>query len=136
MESTYDLLRRLKSQLFEMKRFGTTSGEVITPIELLKIRKILNGFSYNINLPSKDFITKRADFDSVYIHFYGYEGNYDQDIDVINTIDPWLNELIENDYIISVERIKISENIESFHYGVFEDFEALTWLIINQITHQ
>lgn len=125
METAYDLLRKLKVQLLELRRNNEVSGEEITPLELLKIRKSLNEVPESKKLPSKEFITNCADIHSVYLYFYGYEREWNADMDVMHTIDPWLNELIEKNYIVSIEKIKISEKIEPFHQGVYENLELL-----------
>lgn len=125
METSYELLRKLKRQLFELSRTKELSEEAITPFELLKIRKTLNEMRSSKKLPSKDFINECADLDSIYLHFYGYFKEWNPDLDVINTIDPWLNELIVNDYVVSIEKVKSSDKIENFHQGVYENLESI-----------
>ena len=124
--TTYELLRKLKDQLLGKYNNESLKETLITPIELMSLRKALKDIKLKKkNLPDISFILEYADFDSIYYFFFYYDREYGAVDFLVNIIDPWLIELIENDYNILVERIQPSDKIETFYANVISDMAEL-----------
>ena len=126
--NSYILLLKLKTQLISHSKDKNliVFDDMISPYDLLKIRTTLRKFKSK-TLPHINFIENCADFDSVYSYFFedSRTMDYDPYFQLINTIDPWLNFLIEQNYEVIIRRISVSENFDNFHSGIFDDFERM-----------
>lgn len=123
--TTYEILKKLKNQILELRENSEIKGDIVTDIELMRLRVVLKKLNATKKNSDIRFISEYADVHSIFHYFFGEEMEYDQMTYFTRTIDPWLIELIENDYNIVIEKISPSEKIESFYSSLLVDMDNL-----------